>query len=142
MYLELDAVRLHRDIEHESKDPPAEKVVNESHADDFEVQDLGDPRLRDICHFEPCAHETFSEEFCVPSKGNAKTKSLKRHKTEGEIKWKDLEDLCETILTQEERRGYWEIRPDDWTDESLAVFVYESIALYVQRAGESRELVK
>lgn len=142
MYLEPDAVRLHGDIEHESKEPPAEKVVNESHADESEVQDLGDPRLRDVCYFEPCAHETFSEEFCVPSKGNAKTKSLKRHRTEGEIKREDLEYLCETILTQEKRRGYWEIRPDDWTDESIVVFVYETVALYVQRVGKSRELVR
>lgn len=101
---------------------------------------MGDPRLIDGVPFEQCAHETFSEEFCVPSKGNAKAKSFKRHKNEGDIKREDIEYLCETILTQEERKGYWEIQSFNWADEPRVVFSYESVALYVQ--GVEKELVR
>lgn len=86
MYLEPDAVQLHRASGLELNEQQAEEVVNEFDIYDPEVRDLGDPRLIDGVAFEQCAHETFSEEFCVPSKGNAKIKSFKRHKTESDIK--------------------------------------------------------
>lgn len=140
MYLEPDAVRLHRNTELESNEQPAEEVVNGSDTDESQVKDLGDPRLIDGVPFEQCAHETFSEEFCVPSRGNAKTKSFKRQKNEGDIKRQDLEYLCETILAQEERRGYWEIHPVSWADEPRVIFSYESVALHVQGVG--RELIR
>lgn len=104
------------------------------------MRGLGDPRFIDGVAFEQCAHETFSEEFCVPSNGNAKIKSFKRHKTESNIKREDLEYLCEEILTQAERKGYWEIHPFNWADEPRVLFSFESVSLHVQ--GVERELVR
>lgn len=141
MYLELDAKRLHRDGVLESEDQPAEATVEDAISDVLsETQAKGDPRLIDCVHFEHCAHETFSEEFCVPSKGNAKPKSAKRAKDEGDIEREDLEYLCRTILTQEERKGYWEIQPDIWGDRPLVLFNFESVVFVVH--CEDKKLVR
>lgn len=140
MYLEPDAKRLHRNDDLEPEVPPAGVANDDTFSIKSEVQEKGDPRLLDWVHFEHCAHETLSEEFCVPAKRNAKPKSMRRAKNEGNIKREDLEYFCSTILTQEERRGYWEIHPDQCTDEPTIIFEFETVAFVVQ--CKEKEFVK
>ncbi|KAJ4415407.1 hypothetical protein N0V82_007346 [Gnomoniopsis sp. IMI 355080] len=140
MSLEPDAKRLHKTDDLEPEAPPADVANEDTFSDKSEVQGKGDPRLLDWVHFEHCAPETFSEEFCVPSKSNAKPKSMKRAKNEGNIKRADLEYFCSTILTQTERRGYWEIDPDQCTEEPTIIFEFETVAFVVQ--CEERKVIR
>lgn len=140
MYLERDAKRIHKNYKVEPEAQLIEVATEEACFDESDVQGKGDPRLLDGVPFEHSAHETFSEEFCVPIKGKSKPKNMKRASNEGHIKRPDLEYLCHTILTQEERRGYWEISPDLWTDEPFIVFEFETVAFVVH--CEEKKLVR
>lgn len=143
MFLAPDPKQLYRDGVPKPAGPPAEEAVEKpiSTANEPEAQGQGDARLIDHVHFEDAAHETFSEEFCVPSTAHSsKTKHAKRAKDEGDIKREDLECLCQTILTQEERKGYWEVAPEMWKDEPLVMFEFGTVAFVVQ--CEERKLVR
>lgn len=138
---ELDPKRLHNDKTPqapEKKQPPPIPPRKPTLYESFE-ESKGDPRLIDHVPFENCAHESFSDEFCVPTDKGAKLKNVKRGKDEGEIKRVDMEEFLETILTRVERRGYWEVSallwaPDDegMPTKEVVVLEFESISFVVE----------
>lgn len=141
MWLEKEPKRLHNDVVPESEEPAGEPVVEGPAPDDSRIHGLGDPRLIDFVPWiESRALGTVSEEFCVPKKSGAQPKASRRSRDEEEIQRGDLKLFCETILEQDERRGYWEISPEAWSDHIAPVFEFQSLAFLVQ--AEEKKLIR
>lgn len=132
----------------EKKHPSPLPTRKPAPAGDFE-ESKGDARLIDHVPFEKCAHESFSEKFCVPGTGRYdRWKIVKQPKDEGDIIRVHMEEFLEKILTQKERRGYWEVRPHLWVLEDsegmptreVVVLEFESFSFVVQ--CEEKKLIR